>query len=413
LTTRRKFLGGSAALLASLGLPGPVKASVSAGDRKFIFLFAVGGWDTTYAFTAQLSNSFVSTEATAWTETAGDIKYVTNTDRPSTAAFFQKYYDKIGLLNGMLVRSVNHMICQRLVLTGSALVTQTDWPTLIGADQGDLYTIPSLVVSGPSFPGPMTEFSSIVGVGGQLEDLITGASLARGDIPVQVPPAHSITSVDDYLAARSQRRFESAVTEVDQRLTRVYRNTLERVTALKTESEGISLTGGSNFTSEAQTAIDVLSNGVSRCASLSSPGWDTHAGNSAQAGYFERLFDNLLYLMNLLETTPGTNNPTLADETVVVVVSELGRTPYLSGADGKDHWMYTSAMIMGSGIQGNITMGGYDEYLGALRVDLATGEPYENGQMMTPDHIGATLMKLADIDPAEHGLDQALDVLIA
>lgn len=413
MTTRREFLGGSAALLASLGLPGHSLASASGGDRKFIFIFAMGGWDPTFAFTDQIGNPNVYTDPGSWGEDAGDIRYVTNEDRPSTKPFFDAYGDKVGLINGMLIRSVNHMVCQRLVLTGSSLTNLTDWPTLIGAAQGDIYTLPSLVVSGPSFPASMTEYSSIMGLGGQLEDLVTGSALLKGHVPVQAPTDFSVSAVDEYLTRRAERRYAAAGSDTEERLTRIYRNTFERVRSLKIESEQMVLATGRTFQSEVTTAVEALSSGISRCASVSSLGWDTHAGNPAQAGYFERMFDGLLFLMNLLETTPGTNNPTLADETTVVVVSEMGRTPYISGIDGKDHWMYTSAMVIGSGVKGNTVIGGYDDLLNAKRVDLKSGQDFDSGTIMTPEHLGATLLKLADVDPEEHGLGEAIDALIA
>ena len=46
----------------------------------------------------------------------------------------------------------------------------------------------------------------------------------------------------------------------------------------------------------------------------------------------------------MLDASPGVYAPTLAEETVVVVLSEMGRTPGINGTDGKDHWPWTSAM---------------------------------------------------------------------
>ena len=43
------------------------------------------------------------------------------------------------------------------------------------------------------------------------------------------------------------------------------------------------------------------------------------------------------------------------DETTFVVMSEMGRTPALNGNEGKDHWPYTSALVMGPGLQGSET----------------------------------------------------------
>ncbi len=100
-----------------------------------------------------------------------------------------------------------------------------------------------------------------------------------------------------------------------------------------------------------------------------------------------------------LDAVSGANTATLAEETVVVVVSEMGRTPYESGNGGKDHWPFTSLMLMGPGIAGNQVLGGYDEYLNGMGMDPATGATTGGDVVsITPDHIGATLLTLADVD---------------
>src|SRR5687767_529025 len=45
--SRRAFLGSAAGLMASAGLWYPKKAFAAPIERKFMFFFAGGGWDTT------------------------------------------------------------------------------------------------------------------------------------------------------------------------------------------------------------------------------------------------------------------------------------------------------------------------------------------------------------------------------
>jgi uncharacterized protein (DUF1501 family) len=90
-----------------------------------------------------------------------------------------------------------------------------------------------------------------------------------------------------------------------------------------------------------------------------------------------------------------------ADETVIVVLSEMGRTPRLNGNMGKDHWPYTAAMVSGPGVAGR-TVGGYDLYYYGRRVDAASGDlDDDNGILLTTDVFGATLLELAGLDAAE------------
>lgn len=84
----------------------------------------------------------------------------------------------------------------------------------------------------------------------------------------------------------------------------------------------------------------------------------------------------------------------------MVVLSEMGRTPLKNGGDGRDHWPYTSALLLGAGVRGDQVVSGFDDgYFGA-GYDAATGAPGE--APLSTEHLGATLLALADVDPAEH-----------
>jgi hypothetical protein len=69
---------------------------------------------------------------------------------------------------------------------------------------------------------------------------------------------------------------------------------------------------------------------------------------------------------------------------------------------GKDHWTYTSAMLIGSGVAGGQAIGDYDEYLLGEAVDLRDGGVSDSGVDLLPGHIGATLLALGDVDPGEY-----------
>ena len=133
--------------------------------------------------------------------------------------------------------------------------------------------------------------------------------------------------------------------------------------------------------------------------------WDSHANNdSEQSMLFESFFSEMLNLVDVLENTAGNEAETLADETVVVCLSEMGRTPQLNGSSGKDHWPYGSAMMWGPGVRGGQVIGAFDEAQFGMDVDPATGELSESGQPIGPNVLGATLMLLGDVDPADENL---------
>ena len=72
----------------------------------------------------------------------------------------------------------------------------------------------------------------------------------------------------------------------------------------------------------------------------------------------------------------------------------------------KSHWMHTWHLI-GSGIRGDQVIGAYDNNCFSSPVDLLSGDVYNAGVLLKPDHLGATLLRLADADPTErlNGVD--------
>ena len=90
---------------------------------------------------------------------------------------------------------------------------------------------------------------------------------------------------------------------------------------------------------------------------------------------------------------------------VVVVQSEMGRTPNYNNGNGKDHWSIGSAMFLGPGIRGNRVIGATDEKQFAVPVVPGTlACDAEKGQRMRPEHIHTELRALAGI--ADHPMSR-------
>jgi uncharacterized protein (DUF1501 family) len=85
--------------------------------------------------------------------------------------------------------------------------------------------------------------------------------------------------------------------------------------------------------------------------------WDTHTNN------FAILKENKLPGLDqtfsaLMDDLSGRG---LLDETLVVVMSEMGRTPRLNGNGGRDHWTFCySVLLAGAGIRGGTVYGASD-----------------------------------------------------
>jgi uncharacterized protein (DUF1501 family) len=151
---------------------------------------------------------------------------------------------------------------------------------------------------------------------------------------------------------------------------------------------------------QALMAVEVMRLGLSRCAMIGIPGgWDTHGGNQDVGTQLDAFFADLSELMDHLASTPGNAAPWLIDEVVICATSELGRTPLFNGARGRDHWPYTSMMLLGSGIAGNRVVGSTDDGLIAETTDFVTGERSGSGELIGTENVGVALLKLGGVDP--------------
>jgi uncharacterized protein (DUF1501 family) len=399
MSTRRQFLAASSALFASWGLGGCREVSLAnfsegARERKFIFITATGGWDTTRVFAPVFDNAAnVDLEATSNPQTIGGITYVSNPLRPSVDNFFQAHHQRSLIVNGILVPSLAHEVCTKLMLTGTTADAHADIPAIMAARVANQHALPHIVLNGPSFPG---EFGTVVtrtGSGGQLDALLSGGITFQSDQPVNGFSPRVRNLISEKVRERAQERELRASAQL-KKLQETYSSALDRAQALK--ELNMRWSGGAGFQQRLSLAVDALSRGVSRCVSVAHQegfGWDTHSGNDdGQNFLFEDLFAGLSALMERL------TEANLLEDTLVVVLSEMGRTPKLNGAAGKDHWPYTSALLLGSGITGDRVVGGYDQLFNGQTLDFKSGDIHDGGQALGSNSFCATLLNLAGVD---------------
>jgi uncharacterized protein (DUF1501 family) len=134
-------------------------------------------------------------------------------------------------------------------------------------------------------------------------------------------------------------------------------------------------------------------------------GWDNHANLMHQDWSFDELFGYLSEIMSDLEGRTSLSGAPLKDEVTIVVLSEMGRHPQINSAGGRDHWTYTSAMLLGSGIVGGQAVGELDADFIGRKIDLLSGETTDSGTGLLPSHLGGTLLALAGQDPGLLGSD--------
>jgi hypothetical protein len=95
----------------------------------------------------------------------------------------------------------------------------------------------------------------------------------------------------------------------------------------------------------------------------------------------------------------------IRDKLVVIIQSEMGRTPNYNNGNGKDHWSISSIMFLGPGIGGNRLIGATDEKQQLVPIDPQTLkiDPV-GGIRVRPEHIHQSLREFASIE--NHPLSQ-------
>src|SRR5713226_7668918 len=120
--------------------------------------------------------------------------------------------------------------------------------------------------------------------------------------------------------------------------------------------------------------------------------WDTHGAN------FSTLKNTLLPptdhgLATLLEDL---TNRGLLEETLVVWMSDMGRTPRINRDAGRDHWSFCySILLAGAGIRGGQAYGSSDR-----------AAAYPSTNPVSPADVAATIYHCLGIDPQAHFYDQ-------
>jgi uncharacterized protein (DUF1501 family) len=132
-------------------------------------------------------------------------------------------------------------------------------------------------------------------------------------------------------------------------------------------------------------------------------GWDTHIRNEPKQtemnGNFARFFDEYLAALHERKNRHGS----LAQRTVTIVGSELGRFPHQNDMLGKDHLPQTSFLFAGPGIRPGRLFGRTGRRMEGLPISYGNGAPAAAGRVPFLDDIGATMLHLAGLDPERFG----------
>ncbi len=123
------------------------------------------------------------------------------------------------------------------------------------------------------------------------------------------------------------------------------------------------------------------------------PYWDTHSNNFVQMKQV-----NLPYLdQTFAALLDDLDERGLLAETLVVMMSDMGRTPRVNGAAGRDHWTFCySVAFAGAGVRGGTVCGASDAQAA-----------YVKDHPVRPADVCATVYHLLGIDPEMPVYDRA------
>lgn len=383
------------------GLKEPPRSSYAPYEGTlFLFINAGGGWDVTslcdpkgaaFVDDPNRMNNYLTDDIGE----AGNLRYA---PMGGNQAFFDKYYDRTLVVNGVDMLTNGH-------------------------DQGNRHTWSGRLSEG--YPSMAAFFAASFGVEQPLAFLSFGAYsetaglvartrsgninvLQRLAYPSRMNPDDENTSFHSPAAEefvlRAQKDREIALLErqglpkIRQAMSTLFTsrsgsNELRRLTEYLPETFSNNPIG-----EQAQLAIAAFRAGVCISANLSIGGFDTHGDNDNQQA--QRL-GTLLEGIDVLWSEAEMHG--VADRVFVAVGSDFGRTPGYNDGNGKDHWPVSSMMFMGKGVTGNRVVGSttYRHEIVGVNLETLQADDSPTAKHIEPGHICQAIRRLAGVQGSE------------
>jgi hypothetical protein len=384
----KTFLQAEDSSSDATGYPGPY----------YIVFNASGGWDTTYLMDPKGVDGINRLYTEGDILTAGEHKFAPNAKHIekglSNEDFFAKYGDELRVLNGLDLSVNNHTPCERYMATGK--LDSLAYPTfaaLVAACHGGDAPLAFLTFGNYSATGNLVPMSRVPYL--QSLRLLAKADSIDG---IDQHPYHD-AFVTDRIEKTLEQQFEARVSQA--RLPRVERSqnmlysaqvnskALQRVVPYIPKAPA-----KERIAQQADIALAAFKAGVCISANLTIGQFDSHNNNDVdQMKLIPELLAGIDYTLQKAEELQ------IRDKLVVIMQSEMGRTPTYNNGNGKDHWSIGSIMFLGPGIAGNRVLGATDAAQQLVPVNPQTlAIDADNGIRIRPEHIHRSLRQFAGID---------------
>lgn len=410
---RRDFLKRCGA--AGLGLVAPMRfpdilqaddqSELPAYDGSYYVAFnAAGGWDTTYLMDPKGVGGINRLYKEGDILTHGAHQFAPTAKHKqgglSNEEFYAEFGDELLVFNGLDYSVNNHSPCSRYMATGK--LDSLAYPTfaaLVAACQGPDCPLSFLTFGNYSATGNLVAMSRVP----YLPSLkrIANADSIEGNVRSPYHDDFALSRIEQALGERRSDRETQPLLPRRQRAenmlyaAQVNSKALARVTPHIPKS-----IPKQRLAQQAEIALASFKAGVCVSANLSIGQFDSHANNDPdQMKLIPELLEGIAYVLHRAEELQ------IREKLVVIVQSEMGRTPTYNKGNGKDHWSIGSIMFLGPGVKGNRVIGSTDEGQFAVPLKPDTLElDRENGIRVRPEHIHAALRKFAGI--ARHDSSQ-------
>jgi hypothetical protein len=301
---------------------------------------------------------------------------------------FAKELKRFALLRGWNPQNGSHGTADQYVMSGRKFNQALHYPTygsVVSYFKGFKSALPPFVQLGGSidrrFGGGM---GGVLGMSHNPFEIAADPNADKFSVRDITPPA-GITSerVDKRRKMLSEvdalQREAELQPEAFATLDKHYQTAINMITAPETKgafaldqekTELREAYGKNKFGQSCLLARRLIEAGV-RFVTVTDGGWDTHANNfkSLKEKRIPPVDQALPQLLTDLEERG------LLDTTLVLWLTDFGRTPKINSASGRDHWASTGFAIMaGAGIPGGSVLGATDDEGGHVTKDMYTSE---------------------------------------
>lgn len=443
--SRRRLLGGTCAAIGSasvgaFGFQHLAHADVPLpSGRAFIFVYFAGGWDQLLFLDPRDPERFPDAErgrtliepGYSQLDTlpgyssrvqrpagGGPLSFGPATSRTADAVKLTDFADRIAIIRGINMSTLGHEVGYRYLLTGKFPVglsaRGTSVATEIVGQMVPRRPIPNLSLRVESYNDRHAGRASALRVD-SIDDLLlvlAPSAYQERDVVEQALADYGQRVGPCDVEAYDRRGLFSSMRESRAQADGIVRQRLsshfefvsadtEAATAIRTKygfARGAATAPGARLALAAQ-AIKL---GISQVVSVQvGGGLDTHfAGNDAHA---QALYPSVAAVTALLDDLRGARHPeggTFLDHTTVMCFSEFSRTALFNNFGGRDHHLTGSCLLAGGGIRGNTVVGASSDLgMGPRRYDFNRQMLSDEGENIKPEHVAATLLASAGLDP--------------